>query len=172
MIELCFNEHLRTIRSLAVDVSSSSEIILAHLLMAEMFDLKPKIIPTLDPPEEALMKADAVLLVGDRTTAVGNRTTKIDLVEEWYGITGLPYVHGFWAVDEELFPKERAAALIERGERGAKNLVPSEREEERAIIQYNFDDNAIEGLNEFFRMAFYHGVLKDIPELKFFEVAG
>ncbi|MBI5475784.1 MAG: hypothetical protein HY964_03500 [Ignavibacteriales bacterium] len=103
---LLFNENIRKIESLAVDPSSASEIVLASLILQEKYDARPKLIPTIADADTALRSSDAYLAVGDTALKYKDRTNKIDLVDEWTDLTGLPFVHGIWVSREDVFTGE------------------------------------------------------------------
>ncbi len=172
-IMLFFNENLARINTIAVHPENVSEIVLASIVLSEKFDIKPKIIPIIQGVEAGLQQADAFLAVGDEAFNLKDRTNKMDLVDEWMDITDLPYVHGIWVAREDALIKEEIKSLIEMGKKGAAMLnEDSAVESQFPLLQfsYDLDDNASSYLTEFFRMAYYHGILKDLPDIKFFEL--
>src|SRR5690242_267878 len=64
---LAFNKQLRNIATLAVDPRSASEIVLAGILMAEKYGIRPAIVPVAGNPADALGRSDAAILAGKRT---------------------------------------------------------------------------------------------------------
>ncbi len=172
-IELLFNENLRRIETLAVDVASTSEIVLAHLIMKEKYGIAPRIVPVSGPGEGSLRKADATLLVGDAALAMERKSNRIDLVDEWMDLTGLPYVHGFWVTREGGLTAAQTTYLIESAEAGKKNIeniIPPADLEYFGQFEYDLSDEALDSVGELFRMAYYHGILKDIPNVTFHKV--
>lgn len=172
-IALLFNENLRGIETLAVDVASTSEIVLAHLILKEKYGVAPRIVPVSGLGEASLRKADAALLVGDVALAMRRKSNKIDLVDEWMDLTGLPYVHGFWVTREGGLTAPQTNYLIESAEAGKKNIesiVPPPELEYIGQFEYDLNDEALDSLGELFRMAYYHGILKDIPNMAFHRV--
>jgi chorismate dehydratase len=184
-ITLHFRERLRAITTLAVDPSSFSEIILARIVLAEQFDARPSIVPIAGGLEEGLARADAVLRAGDAAMREWHRDEKVlDLVEEWVEMTGLPFVHGFWCGRERSLSHDDCRAIrqacadglgilgdISAGA-GAKHHLegfpPAELQRYLEQLSYEFMEDEQAGVREFFRYAFYHGVLPDIPELQFY----
>jgi predicted solute-binding protein len=176
-ITLLFRENLRRVSSIAVDPSAGSEVVLAHLIFLEKYDSVPKIVPTAATGpgglEAALGKADAVLLLGDSALEAEGRRNKLDLVAEWGDMTGLPYIHGFWVAPGEALSVPEAQTLIESGRKGASNLESVSRNTGYLRrFRYEMDEGALSALAEFFRMAFYHGILKEIPELHQLDLDG
>jgi predicted solute-binding protein len=159
---LAFRENVRAITTLAVDPGFSSEIVLAHIVCVEKFDTRPRIIPTTGSVDEMLHHADAALIAGDAALQLRDRANKLDLVDEWTDISDLPFVHGVWVTREEAFTDSEIRLLSE-----SSPDAPSTDNEDFLSFQYNLTDDAVAGMTEFFRMAYYHGVLKDFPEVRF-----
>ncbi|HUL44182.1 MAG TPA: MqnA/MqnD/SBP family protein [Bacteroidota bacterium] len=166
-IFLAFRENLRSIRTLAFDPRFSAEVVLAVIVLAEKYDSKPQLIPKTGTPEKLLAAADCVLLVGNAASRFAEHTQKIDLVEEWSDITGLPFVHGFWASRENALGSDEIEALKQCTFPSVGDMPATIPPEYFEAFQYDLDDEAIAGVGEFLRMAFYHGILNDLPELKF-----
>lgn len=154
---LLFNETARQISSIAVDPRSSSEIVLASIILAEKYDLRPQLVPQVGSTDEALRKADAALVAGDAAGGIGAGAKAIDLVDEWDDITGLPFVHGFWVSRTASFEQRELRAIIESLQ------SPASGEQ----FDYLLDEEATAGIGEFFRMAYFHGILNDIAEVNF-----
>ncbi len=169
-ILLFFREHAKRITTLAFDPASSSEAVLAHIVLAEKFESAPKLVPVENPAREGWEKADAVLLVGDAVLSEAGRTNRLDLVDEWMDISDLPFVHHVCVAREGALSDQEISLL---GRRAAEARDPGRPgDPQGAGFRYTLDDEAADGLNEFLRMAYYHGILKDIPEVRFFEPGG
>jgi len=174
-VDLVFNESLRAIQTLAVDASASSEIVLANLILREKYDLAPQIVPMSDSLDRSLEKADAVLLVADAARNVSEKSCRIDLVGEWNDMTGLPYVHGFWVEREDSLAPSEMKLLLQSAEYVPTYLrqeLPRTDLDYLERFEYRLSDEAISSLTEVFRMAYYYGILKDIPEVKFHSFDG
>jgi predicted solute-binding protein len=131
-----------------------------------------------------LAKADAALIVQDNPQAIGRTGTfTLDLVEEWNDLTGLPYVHGFWAGREEDMSKTETQALLTAKNDGVllksqiaqstaqqKNLSLHELTAYLSSFSYDFNEKEEESLAEFIHYAYFHGVIGDVPEIIFFDV--
>jgi chorismate dehydratase len=182
---LFFRDNLATISTVAIDPSSTSEIVLARIVLAEEFDLEPTFAPFTGDLDDGLERADAVLLYGDASVrALDRHPNRIDLVESWEDISGLPYMHGIWcAHDEGLTPaevqsihtasREGIAALDSlAGDHPHPAFLPSFSlpifPDYYSLFSYDMTDEDLDGLREFLRYAFYHGVLPDIADLNFF----
>lgn len=177
----------KNISTIAVDIRVTSEIILARIILAEKFPNLPSetkkltILPMMPDPEAMLAKADAALIVNLAPSSGHGGLFSLDLVEEWNDLTGLPYVHGMWVVREEHFTNDEIRVLFQAKEVGVgafsgitSTAVPdlslSSEELGRYFngFSYEMGDQQTGSLEEFYRYAFYHGALGDIPELNFF----
>jgi predicted solute-binding protein len=163
-IFLFFRENIRKFETLAFDPNFSSEIVLASIVLSEKFSIKPKLIPFIGDITNAFQKVDALLVVGDEAIKLKENKNKIDLVDEWNDITELPFVHGIWVARESNLNEEERETLISAGNDMVMKNIPDNYKN----VSYQLDDFAVEALTEFFRMAYYHGILKDIPDVKFF----
>ena len=185
-VTLHFREGLRNIRTLAVDPSSVSEIVLVQILLVEQFNVRPQILPFQGTLDGALAKADAALLVGDDSLrALHVHGNVLDVIEDWIDLTGLPYIHGFWCgrehalTEEELSSLQRhcvdgVALLDEIAEAASEEhkLGPINAIEARDYLggfSFELSDTVEEGLKEFLRYAFYHGILPDVADLHYLD---
>lgn len=189
-ILLHFREGLRKINTIAADIGLTSELVLAKILLVEKYDTNPQFIPiapskTLasSPDVAAMMaKADAALLVGGPIlfSSLDTKCT-IDLVEEWSDLTGLPYVHAIWLSHRDSLTPSKAYLLKQSCDEGLRHLhdiavaasragqgTPEECESYLESFSFNLDEETIESLSEFYRYAFYHGILGEVPEIRFF----
>ncbi len=157
---IVFREDLRTLSTLAVQPTSASEIVLATIILQEQFDLAPKLVPFAGPVMSGLGKADAVLCTGDDTKELASRGQTLNLIEEWYELTGLPFVHGVWVTRPNGLDAEERSAILSSG----MDALSAGEEGYR----YALDDECRESLAEFFRMCYYRGVLPDVPDLHFY----
>jgi chorismate dehydratase len=168
-IVIHFRQGVRAVKTLAVQPVSASDIILAKILLAERFDIEPRIMPLAGNLEAMLARADAALLAGDAALgSVRERPEALDLVEEWIAATDLPYVHGFWCAREKMLTEPERTLLGGLGT-GPDGPAPgAEGPSPFDLFSYDFPDNVQEGIREFLRYAYYHGILPDVPDLRFF----
>ncbi len=187
---LYINEGVGDIRTMAVDLRVTAEIILAKILLIEKFrNLSTDVndirhVPVTTASETMLAKADAVLAMnfGFELPPSANAFS-IDLVEEWHDLTELPYVHGFWAGREDNVAVEDVQRLIRTKQEGVASLdllatrIGRERnlshEQVRAYLHsfsYTLGEAEGKSITEFIRFAFYHGILPDAPDLNYFDV--
>ena len=167
---LIFREDARTIKKIGVDPAYESEIVLASIILTEKFEVRPQIIPTRSGIECLSQKADAYLACGDAAMKLREHRNKLDLVDEWQDITDLPFVHGFWVTREGALGKEEIDFIIRSGKEGATRFGQSAEADgsgELSLFSYSFGETEIQAVSEFFRMAYYHGIIKDIPDVRF-----
>lgn len=143
--------------------------------------------------EEALEKADAVLLIGDRALAASRRVGDLysyDLGSIWHEQTGLPFVFALWTLHENAarihaeMLKEFWQALCEahrsishpdeelvRSALKAKPfLTTASVKEYWRVISYELSQDHLKGLKLFYRLGNELGVLGSQPEIRFYEV--
>lgn len=174
-VQLRFRPGLDEIGSVGYAGEEDIDVLLARLVLIEKYGQKPvfRQVPAVgDGVPDGL---DAVLL-RDAATAADT----LDVVGEWFDLTELPYVRevlglqrmrggsGVGALLDELSRAAGAAAdqqalaavehLLLDGEvrEGQTDIIPPHH-------RFLFDDDAAEGLSAFFRLAFYHGLHRDIP---------
>jgi chorismate dehydratase len=86
------------VQTLALDAGSRTSASLAQILLAERYEVFPRLVSL--PLEQGLAEttADAVLLIGDRAMATPTETfvETWDLGAEWVDWTGLPFVFAVW----------------------------------------------------------------------------
>jgi predicted solute-binding protein len=164
---LVFNEQIRKLQTVAVDPAFPSEIVLTNIVLKEKYDTTPQFIPITGTIDEAFTKADAVLAVDREAFAVRGIRNKLDLVDEWFDLTEMSFVHGMWVVRENALTTDDVNGLIASVQPAeALHEVDSEGKEYLGNFRYELDDEAVASLNEFFRMAYYHGILTDIPDVR------
>ena len=181
-ITVHFRSGTHDIETLAVDPAFATEAILAKIIFSEEFDANPQIVPVSGSVEQMLAHADAALLVGDaalRESAY--RPDALDLTESWVQMTELPFLHGFWCAREEDLSQEVVEALRggKRSDEESLTAIAGRAAREKRFpglsndtlrehlegFSYDLSGDAIDGMREFLRFAYYHGVLPDVPEI-------
>lgn len=178
---LCVNNNIRKISSVAIGVVSSSEIVLAKIILSEKFEQEISFVPVIGSVQQMLSKADAALLTGNALLSSTWEGPKLDLVDEWTDMTDLPFVHHCCAARKEKQRSGLAALLLSSQQKGVGSLSLIAREQSKALsltaeileqqlerYAYGFDEEAREALGEFYRYAFYLGILPDVPEINIF----
>ncbi|MFZ1080719.1 MAG: menaquinone biosynthesis protein [Candidatus Kryptoniota bacterium] len=183
-IRLYFNKDLKNIRSVAVDISSMTSVVLTKIILAEKFEVKPELIAAKPDVDKMLATADAALVIGDSALFKTGATDQnyLDLAEEWKDMTGLPFVFAVWAGREGAISQNDIQSIIFSKNLGLDNIDSLCHE---AAVEYNtsfdlvksyltenvqFDlgENEIAGMRHFFELAYYHGALEYMPLLNFY----
>jgi predicted solute-binding protein len=189
-IQLVLKSELHNIESIAVDVRFTSEIILAKIILEEKYrgsssGKNLQFVPMMPNVEAMLAKADAALLVNEiPRTIQGSGMFTLDLVEEWNDLTDLPYVHGFWVGREEEMTEQEVDTLLSAKKNGVllkeqiaqgfaqqQNFSSGEINRYFSSFTYDLQGREEESLAEFIHYAYYHSVLGDVPEVRFFDIA-
>ncbi|MCX7984953.1 MAG: hypothetical protein N3A63_08655 [Bacteroidetes bacterium] len=189
-ILLFINKNVRNITRIAVDIRFTSEIILAKIILLEKYRNLSSVsnalqfIPMMPDLDTMLRKADAALIVQSPPLMENrNNIFALDLVEEWYDLTGLPYVHGVWVGREEELNEVEAKALLMAQREGTRvlteianmlaqkyNLNIEFVSQYLQTFTYTFTQAHEESLEEFFHYAFFHGALPDVPLIRYFDL--
>ncbi len=103
------------IRTLSMDDSSRTSVVLARIILQERFGVRP-VSTTHRPSVDAmLVGSDAALIIGDPALHYEPSTSPYhvyDLGEEWLALTGLPMVYAVWAGRAAVNP-EKAQPVFE-----------------------------------------------------------
>jgi chorismate dehydratase len=181
---------LEALRSVAADTASRTTLAYARLLFHKWGNPDVPFIPLAANLDLMLDRADAAIVIGDpallaleersnRFERTGEELVYHDLAYEWRSLTGLPFVSAVWAaapgspLDESI-----AEDFIRSRDHGLRNLdalaaewsarfpIPEStlRAYLTANIHYVLDEECLEGMSGFFRMAAEFGVL---PEYSF-----
>lgn len=177
-IRLYLRDDAKAIRTMAVGTVTTTDVVLARLILGEKYDSVPTIIPVAGSIEAMLLKADCALLSGDQLHSIGSSQPFIDLVDEWTDITEFPFVHTLCVARNGSPPKGLSDLLISSAQAGRIELtsVADDLAASRALsgeyiaqffsrFSYDFDDSSKQSLETFMEMAFLHGILADVPEI-------
>ncbi len=179
---LFFNKDLHTLRHIAVDERFPTAITLLQIILREKYEMDSELIPIQADLKTMLQRADAALLSGDRALqAQAVFPAHLDLGEEWYDLTGLPFVAAIWAGHEISLTENEAESLQKSAQIGQRNIEkiakefasrhPNDSEFYKNYLEkhlrYFLGESEKEGLKEFFNYAFYLGFIEHIPDLHF-----
>lgn len=175
------------IRRLALDQSSRTSVVLARLLLAECFGVRPQCLTTPPCLNTMLQEADAALLIGDpalRAYHAHNATGEhaslhvLDLGDVWHTLTHLPFVFAVWAARTDVDLGPLPQVLAEACEAGKAHLdaiadaaavrlcLPKAacRNYLRHALVLDLGPQEFQGLCRFREMAIQHGLLpQDAP---------
>ena len=174
------------IRSLALDSSSRSSIVLARILLRERYGADP-VCHELPPDLDAMLQQhDAAVMIGDQfMRARREGLLMLDLAEEWHAWSGLPFVFALWLVRADAppvpLPGGIASCFHQSLELGMANLATIIEEAWRSIgwtklelresltenISYSLGDAEQRSLGLFFEKAVRHGFAPENRPLEF-----
>ncbi len=184
------NRPLEKLRSVAADTASRTTLAYARILFHRWGNPDVPFVPMAADLDSMLDRSDAAIIIGDpalmaleeranRFERTGEELVYHDLAQEWRAVTGLPFVSAVWsAARGGLLDESIARDFIDSRDHGLKNIdalvaewtrkIPLSEETVRTYftenIHYVLDEECVEGMTGFFRMAAEVGVL---PEYSF-----
>ncbi len=176
---------LAALRSVAADTASRTTLAYARILFHEWGNPAVPFIPLAADLDLMLERADAAIVIGDpallaleerynRFERKGEELVYHDLAHEWRSLAGLPFISAVWAAAPgSLLDESVANDFIASRDHGLQNIdalaaewsarVPIPEETIRTYltvnIHYALDEECLDGLRGFFRMAAETGVL-------------
>jgi predicted solute-binding protein len=113
------------IRTLAADSSSRTSVVLARVVLARRYQIRPALVSL--PPDlpSMLEAADAAVLIGDPALRLDLQSLPyavLDLGQEWMEMTGLPMVFAVWACRKGCMTPELAPMLLDSCRFGLQHL--------------------------------------------------
>ncbi len=184
------NRPLTDLRSVAADTASRTTVAYARILFHKWGNPAVPFIPLAADLDPMLERADAAIVIGDpallaleernnRLERTGEELVYHDLAHEWRSLTGLVFVSAIWgAAHGSVLDESIAEDFIRSRDHGLENIdalvaqwskrFPIPENTIRSYltdnIHYVLDEECIEGMRGFFRMAAETGVL---PEYTF-----
>ena len=186
-VRLFWRGDLRQVRRVALDTSSRTSAALLRVLVREKFGLEPEFVEARPDLEEMLALADAALLIGDAVFGAEDAGCEsLDLGEEWVDLTGHPFVFAFWAGRPGVLTPSQVDQLVQARDRGRAQVREIARDfgetrmgagfsaafYERYLtdhICFELGEAELTGLRAFYRLAYRHGLIPGVPELRFYE---
>lgn len=173
------------IRSLALDTSSRTSIALLRVLCARWFAIEPRLVRMAPDLDGMLRECDAALVIGDNALFTDHEALgleKVDLGEEWIGMTGYPFVYAFWAGRPGVVGPADISVLQDARDRGlaatdtiGRELFPESAEKAaradfylRENVKYALGEPEIAGLRRFYELAVEVGVLPSADTPRFY----
>jgi chorismate dehydratase len=183
-------QQLHALRSVAADMASRTTLAHARILFRQWGNPDVPFLPAVADLDSMLQRAEAAILIGDpallaleeranRFERTGEELVYHDLAAEWHTLTGLPFVSAVWGIacssplDETIkqdFIQSRIHGLqnIEAlvAEWSGRIAIPEQtiRAYLTTNIHYVLDEECLEAMKVFFRMAAQAGAL---PEYTF-----
>ena len=163
-VNLFLKKDIRKIKKVALDTSSRTSRILTVVILKKLYGLSPEFVDISQKIDIEKIDSDAVLLIGDNAMNIQNKKFEvIDLGNEWYKLTSLPFVFAFWVTKQNTKLNGFDKILQETKEKGIKAIdeiaaIESKRlnfsKEECASylsksILYDLQEEEINGLKRF-----------------------
>ena len=173
------------VRSIALDTSSRTSVVLTRILCKRRFDIDPVLAPHAPDLAAMLAGADAALVIGDNALfadAAVHGATKVDLGAAWTDMTGLPFVWAFWSGRSGAVDQSGVERLVEAARQGmahvpeiaasycagnAGRIGVAERYL-RENLAYALDARALQGLRTYYREAEGLGLVPTGAEPSFY----
>ena len=179
-------QELKQLRSVAADRASRTTLAYARILLHKWGNSEVPFVPMAADLDVMLERADAAIVIGDpalmaleeranRFERTGEELVYHDLAEEWHTLTGLPFVSAVWGATASSGSLNGRVGedFIRSRDHGLENIdglavewsrkIPLTEQTIRfyltANIHYVLDEECIEGMRGFFRMAADTGVL-------------
>lgn len=176
---------LAALRSVAADTASRTTIAYARMLFHKWGNPEVPFLPMAADLDRMLDRADAAIIIGDpalfaleeqsnRFERTGEQLVYHDLADEWLTATGLPFVSAVWAaaaaspVDEQVIDDLNQSRIhghenLDRLIVEWSNRLPISEQIISDYLSFNIhyilDEECIEGMRGFFRMAAEYGIL-------------
>jgi hypothetical protein len=159
LVKLLTRSDVKSITRLALGPASAQDAVLAKIILSEEFEQDVEFVSSAGEPATLLQKTDGVIVGGDEALRLSLEVPMVDLAAEWTEMTELPFVHLVCVgkKDKECAPLSRMFTEMDAG----ADLLPGD-------VGFAFTDFERNGLGEFFRYAFYFGILPDVPEIELF----
>lgn len=186
------SQPLNTLLNVAADNASRTTLAYGRILLHKWGNPGVPFVPMSADLDTMLDRADAAIVIGDpallaleeranRFERTGEELVYHDLAEEWKTLTGLPFVSAVWGVASGVHLSERVVDdFVQSRDHGLQNMDALVTEWSRKLplteqtilaylttnIHYVLDEECVEGMRGFFRMAHECGVLPEYdPEI-------
>lgn len=179
------SQALENIRTVAADTASRTTIAYTRIMFHRWDNGDVRFEPMAADLDAMLDRADAAIVIGDpalmaleeranRFERSGEELVYHDLAEEWRSLTGLPFVSAVWGladgghlnesvVNDFVHSRDQGLANIDALVEHWSRCLPLSEKTIRCYlttnIHYVLDEDCIEGMQGFFRMAAETGVL-------------
>ncbi len=168
---------LEDVRSVSLDVSSRTSVVLTKIIFREFLGFEPEWRPA-DPDIDAMLTdSDAALLIGDPALAVAESELRsFDLAELWRHHTGLGFVFAMWMTTRDRCDIDFAAARdegLQHIPEIAANYAPQTGLDLATLIEYlsenisySVEPSMQKGLELYLELAYKHGLTERKPEIR------
>jgi chorismate dehydratase len=163
---------LTEVRSVALDVSSKTSVVLTKIIFREFLGSQPEWRYAEPDLDAMLASSDAALIIGDPALRLSfdARYRTFDLAELWHRFTGLGFIFAMWMTLRDPVSIDFAAARDE----GLEHIdaiavsyaegIGVTRDEMRTYLTENIrftpDQSMLEGMREYFKLAVKLGLIE------------
>lgn len=154
--------------------ASTMEVIFGKILFKEMYNATVEIVLTADKTK---LKNSNYIIAGNNNFSEANYKKGISFAEEMIEMISAPFVNYVLASQDKDMLIEVSENILEKvsGAEGDNISFPDEFPTDSkdfiknniSKVFYTLDVDDIEGINNLIRLPFYHGMIKDIVEVKF-----
>ncbi len=174
------------ITELYADTDSHTSVILAQIILRELHNSVPKLIPA-DMYDSPPAEAKTLLLIGDKVVNGAPTGTdypfQLDLGEQWKKLTGLPFVFAMWMMPADRANPELGKLLADARKRGGEitdHLVAKYAEEKRwpadlarryftEYLHYAVTPQCRAGIEKFYELSAKHRLLRVHRAIRYME---
>ena len=175
-------EDLKSVESVALDVSSKTSVALTRIIFREFLDREPSYKEAKPNLREMLFDSDCALLIGDPALAVDEKIYRIfDLAETWKSFTGCGFVFAMWMANAEKTAIAKTINFAGARDEGLNHLdeIVANYETEISLdrddfekylsenISYTIDDSMRAGLSLYFELAHKHRLIERLKPLRY-----
>lgn len=184
-VKLFYKDNILNIQTVGVDENSSTSVALLRIILNEVYSISPefrKITPVLP---EVLEENEATLLIGDQAIITSGKN--IDLGQEWYKFTHLPFIYAFWVIKEGIEDYHPIVTLLtkskELGMRKLDEIIAQESKKLslnqeiisnylKQIMRYDFKRLELKGVLKFVNYALKYKLIDKEREIEFCNPSG
>lgn len=184
-VKLFYKDDILNIQTVAVDANSSTSVALLKIILSEVYSIAPEFKEITPILPEVLEENKAILLIGDQALMTSGKN--IDLGQEWYKITHLPFIYAFWVIREGVEDYCHIVTLLTKSkELGMKNLAKIITHESKRLflneeiisnylsqtMRYDFKRPELKGVLKFVNYALKYKLLDKEREIEFCNSSG
>ena len=173
---------IEQVRSVALDTSSRTTATLIQVIFRKFYNFSPAFTSTAPSLIDMLETNDAAIIIGDPAMVIDRSSLHVyDMAAEWRKHTGLPFVFAFWAVRADAVDKLRSIDFLAAKEEGLTYRSTLAKEQSESLgrpaeelltyltenINYDLDQENLEGLSLYYKLAAECGLIDSARELRF-----
>lgn len=168
---------VRSITTLAADLSSRTSVQLARVILREIYGVQPEFMRRAPKLDTMLAECDAALVIGDPALRIDPSAfpyETLDLGAEWHALTGLPMVFALWAGNAPLRNEALGDILNGSHSFGCEHVddIATLEHERRGVtkaaaleyltsyIRYEIGDRELKGIEAFVELAGLPGIVE------------